>query len=184
MAGRPSKPVAVLKAEGKSHRTKAELKAREKAEAAFATGVPLQEKPDVKSNLVAHKEFKRITKLLTILNKCDALYENIINRYCLLYAECKGFEEKREKFSQDLWRMEGERENGAFDGDEIVYYKLCSEMQKNIIQLDKQVQAKRKMMMEIEKENIMTLASALRNVPKQAEEDGNPLLALLGGAAK
>ena len=184
MAGRPSKPVAVIKAEGKSHRTKAELEAREKGEAEFATGVLLQEKPEVKNNLVAHREFERIVELFTILGKNDALYENIINRYCMIYAECREFEEKREKFYQDLWKMEEEKDDGLFGDKVSTYYKLRTEMQKNIINLDKQVQDKRKMMMAIEKENIMTLAAALRNVPKQEESGGNPLIALLGGAAK
>ena len=182
MAGRPSKPVAVIKAEGKSHRTKAELEAREKGEAAFATGVLLQEKPEVMNNLVAHREFERITELLTIMGKNDALYENIINRYCLIYAECKEFEEKREKFYEDLWQMEEEKDQGKFGDNVQSFYKLRNEMQKNIINLDKQVQDKRKMMIAIEKESVMTLAAALRSVPKQEEKTANPLMeALLGG---
>lgn len=74
MGGRPSKPVAVIRAEGKSHRTKAELNAREKGEAAFATGIPIKEKEETKKNVVAHKEFLRVTKLLNKIEKCDALY--------------------------------------------------------------------------------------------------------------
>lgn len=184
MAGRPSKPVAVIKAEGKSHRTKSELEAREKGEAAFATGVLLQEKPEVQKNLVAHREFERITGLLTILGKNDALYENIINRYCMIYAECREFEEKRERFYKDLWTMEDEYQEGKFGEETSTYYRLKCKIQENIISLDKQVQTKRKMLMDIEKENIMTLAAALRNVPKQADTGANPLVALLGGAAK
>ena len=181
MGGRPSKPVAVIMAEGKSHRTKAELEARKKGEAAFATGVALQEKAETANNLVAHREFLRVTELLTNIGKCDALYENIINRYCLIYAECNSFEEKREKFYKDLWQMEEEKDQGKFGDDVQAFYKLRNEMQKNIINLDKQVQAKRKMLMDIEKESIMTLAAAMRSVPKTQENDANPLLAVLGG---
>jgi hypothetical protein len=52
------------------------------------------------------------------------------------------------------------------------YYKLLHGMQANVVGLDKQIMAKRKMMLDIEKENIMTIASALRSVPKKppAEE--------------
>lgn len=182
--GRPAKPYAVLKEEGKSHRTKAELEKRKKEEAAFATGTPLKEKQEIKKNIIAHKEFLRITKLLTEIGKCDALYENIINRYCLLYAECRDFEEKRERFYKDLWEMEDSKEDGAFDDKISTYYKLKNDMQKNIVNLDKQVQAKRKMMMDIEKENIMTVSSVLRNIPKTEEKEENPLLiALRGGGA-
>ena len=176
MGGRPSKPVAVIMAEGKSHRTKAELEARKKGEAAFATGVALQEKAETANNLVAHREFLRVTELLTNIGKCDALYENIINRYCLIYAECRDFEEKRERFSLDLEEMMDKLDNSTTE-----YYRLKSDMQKNIINLDKQVQSKRKMLMDIEKESIMTLAAAMRSVPKTPENDANPLLAVLGG---
>ena len=169
MGGRPSKPVAVIRKEGKSHRTKAELNAREKGEAAFATGIPIKE------------EFLRVTKLLSKIEKCDALYENIINRYCLLYAECRDFEEKRERFYRDLWEMEEGKENGDFEDSPRTYYKLKNDIQKNLVNLDKQVQAKRKMMMAIEKESIMTLAAAMRSVPKTPENETNPLLAILEG---
>lgn len=181
--GRPAKPAAVLAAEGKSHRTKAEMNKRKKEEAAFATGTPLKEKPETKKNVVAHKEFLRITKLLTEIRKCDALYENIINRYCVLYAECLDFEAKRERFYKDLWQMEDEYEAGKFGEEASSYYRLKCKIQDNIIALDKQVQAKRKMLMDIEKENVMTVASVLRNIPKTEDKEENPLLVALKGGA-
>lgn len=181
--GRPAKPVAVLEKEGKSHRTKAEINKRKKEEAAFATGTPLKEKEETKKSVVAHKEFLRITKLLTNIGKCDALYENIINRYCMLYAECREFEEKRERFYKDLWEMEDRYEGGQFGEDASGYYRLKCKIQENIIALDKQVQTKRKMMMDIEKENIMTIASVMRNIPKTEEKEENPLLVALKGGA-
>ena len=53
----PSKPVSVIKMEGRSHRTKKELRQREKAESALLTGISLVESPEVKKNKAAHKEF-------------------------------------------------------------------------------------------------------------------------------
>ena len=46
---------------------------------------------------------------------------------------------------------------------------------------DKLLQQKRKMLLDIEKENIMTIASALRSVPKKAENKTNTLREALGG---
>jgi hypothetical protein len=43
-------------------------------------------------------------------------------------------------------------------------------MQKNIVGLDKQIMSKRNMMLAIEKENLMTIASALRSIPKKVEK--------------
>ena len=61
---RPSKPISVVKEEKKGHRTKAEIEAREKNEAALSTGQPLKERSEVKSDKIAHKEFKRLQNLL------------------------------------------------------------------------------------------------------------------------
>ena len=61
---RPPKPFTVLKSEGKSHRTKSEMKMREEGEKKLLTGQKLREHQDVKENEVAHKEFLRIKKLL------------------------------------------------------------------------------------------------------------------------
>ena len=64
------------------------------------------------------------------------------------------------------------------------YYSLINDIQKNIVNLDKQIQAKRKMLLDIEKENVMTIASALRCIPKKEDKDAeNPLLKVLRGEA-
>ena len=175
---RPPKPFTVLVNEKKSHRTKAELKQREKGEEALSTGVALKERPEVKSNLVAHKEFIRLNGLLKTIEKNDAIYEGIINRYCLITAECVDFEEKREKFYQQLDELEDKSSEMEYKD----YFKIQSEMQKNIINLDKQVQSKRKMLLDIEKENIMTIAAALRSIPKKIDKQENPLLKALNGS--
>lgn len=176
---RPAKPVAVLKAEGKSHRTKAELEKRKKEEAAFATGTPLKEKPETKKNLIAHKEFKRVTKLLTEIGKCDALYENIINRYCMLYAECRGYEEMQDKLRTDIVHLENMYNEGLLEF--LSYLEKKNGIAGSINAIDRQLQAKRKMLMDIEKENIMTVASVLRNIPKTEDPEEDPLLTVLRG---
>ena len=94
----PTKPFAVLKNEGKSHRTKKELKLREQGEKALSTGTKLKERQEVRKNKIAHKEFKRINELLSYIEKNDAIYEAVINRYCLIYAECVEFEDKKKKW--------------------------------------------------------------------------------------
>lgn len=108
----------------------------------------------------------------------------MINRYCQLYAECKDFEEKREAIYKQLLDLQ-ENYQKMIDEEEMTikeYYNLELGMQKNLISLDKQVQTKRKMLLDIEKENIMTIASALRSVPKKVEKKDNPLLAALNGS--
>lgn len=177
----PSKPASVIRMEGKSHRTKRELAERERTECQLLTGKVLREQKEVRENELAHKEFQRIRKLLKSIDKDDDLYGATINRYCMLQAECIEFQEKRERFYRQIEELENDRESFA-DADDIgTYYKLQMNMQKNILALDKQVQTKRKMLLDIEKENIMTIASSLRSIPKKAEKKKNPLLEALAG---
>jgi len=176
---RPPKPFVVLKNEKKSHRTKAELRQREEAEKALATGVALKERPEVKANPVAHKEFMRINKLLKKIEKNDAIYETIINRYCLIVAECQDFEGKRDSIYEDLAELKEAYQSQEINAPE--YFKTKTDLQKQIIALDKQIQTKRKMLLDIEKENVMTIAAALRSIPKQEEKSSNKLLEVLNG---
>ena len=178
----PAKPFRILSNEGKSHRTKAELKLREEGEKSLSTEIKMKERKEVKQNKVAHKEFKRVKELLENIDKNDALYENVINRYAMLLAECSEFEEKRERFYKDMDKLDLQFvEDEEFTMKE--YTQLLCEMQKNIINTDKQIQAKRKMLLDIEKENIMTIASTLRSIPKKVGEDDTPLLKVLRGEA-
>jgi len=169
----PPKPFTVLTTEKKSHRTKAELEQRKNEEEALESGVALKERQSVKNNNFAHKEFLRVNKLLKNIKKNDALYEPVINRYAILQAECVDFESKRESFYKDLEELTNDK-NRLINSNEITlsnYYKMKHNMQSMIIELDKQVQIKRKMLLDIEKENIMTIASALRSIPKKAPTD-------------
>lgn len=178
----PPKPYIVLATEGKSHRTKAEMEQRKNGEEALSTGVALKERSEVKNNPIAHKEFLRINKLLKNIEKNDALYESVINRYAILQAECVEFEEKREQFYHNLSELESKYNNQTNDEMSInEYFKLQCNMQNQIINLDKQIQAKRKMLLDIEKENIMTIVSSLRSIPKKADGEGeeDPMANLL-----
>ena len=178
----PPKPTNVILLEGKSHRTKKELAERKRAEAQLLTGKILKEAAEVKENEKAHKEFQRIRKLLKSIEKDDDLYGATINRYCLLMAECSDFQDKRETMYRQMQDLQESKEEFERNEDLKTYYMLQSTMQKNMIALDRQVQTKRKMVLDIEKENIMTIASSLRSVPKKTDKKKNPLMeALTGG---
>ena len=172
----PPKPAKLIAIEGKSHRTKKELREREKAEAALLTGKTLKETEEVKNNKIAHKEFLRIRKLLQSIEKNDDLYGSTINRYCLLLAECTEFEEKRETIFSRQKELEERKDDMEFSE----YINLQNDLVKSMLALDKQVQTKRKMLLDIEKENVMTIAASLRSIPKKTEKK-NPLREALSG---
>ena len=145
------------------------LGARERArrtreEAALLTGTPMQPRENVRADPVALKEFRRIKRLLNQIGKDDSLYSAQINRYCLLYSECLALEDRRRK-------MEAAGDAAEKDADRITFYRLANDCSREIM-------SKRRMMGEIEKNNIMTISSALRSIPRKPEHV-NPLLEAL-----
>ena len=179
----PTKPVSIIEMEGRSHRTKKELRQRKDAEKALLTGVLIRESPETKANLLAHKEFLRVTKLLRKIEKDDDLYGASINRYCMIFAETLEFEQKQMRFYEQLCEFQEQKNNLIMQG-EMTYkeaYQIEAAMQKNLVAMDRQIQAKRRMLSDLEKENIMTIASSLRSIPKKVEKKTNPLKEALGG---
>ncbi|MDD4883577.1 hypothetical protein, partial [Sulfuricurvum sp.] len=54
--------------------------------------------------------------------------------------------------------------------DTAEYYRLLAKLSQSIINCDKQLMAKRKMLLDIDKENVLTIQSALRSIPKKPEK--------------
>lgn len=170
---RPSKTYIQLIEEGNSHMTKEELEYRKSQEEALLTKVPLTEFQETKENPKAHEEFLRIRNLLRKIEKNDDLFAGPVNRYAMLNAECLDFLEKRETFYKSIEELENEYKTQDTKEPTIPtldYLKMRTSLQGQIIALDKQIQNKRKMMLDIEKENLMTVASALRSIPKKPTE--------------
>jgi phage terminase small subunit len=175
----PPKPYLVLTNEKKSHRTKSELKQREKGEKELSTGSALREHPNVKNSPVAHKEFKRLNTLLKTIKKNDAIYEGVINRYCTITAECNEFEEMKTKVLSELEELHQKLTEKEIDY--LNYLDFKDRLQSRLLAIDKQIQVKRKMLLDIEKENIMTIAAALRSIPKKQDNKPSALRAALNG---
>lgn len=173
--GRPSKPTSVLKDEKKSHRTKEEIKERAAFEKELLTGIKLKEDDRVKKNNVAHSEYKRVKKLFETIGKNDNIYGAVINRYCLIYSECTELEERRDKVNEMVESVKksfveflGTSGMNPTDKAEMLLdlTDRLAKLSSLYLAYDKQVMTKRKMLFDIEKENIMTVAGALRSVPK------------------
>ena len=179
--GRPSKPVAVIEAEGKSHRTKAELECRKAAEDAVLSHEPLFERAEVRRNKLAHAEFKRVAKLMDAIGKNDALYSSGLNTYCLLYAEIADLEEEK-GYVQCLIDDISEAIKKINDADADALIQLSKTVDKLLakkISIGTTIDQKRRLMLAIDKENVMTVSAALRSIPKTPEKEVNPILAAL-----
>ncbi len=193
---RPSKPVSVIKSEKKSHRTKAELEQREKAEAAVLSGKRCFERQSVKNDPIAHKEYLRLIKLMQAIGKDDALYAPEYNRYCELFSEEEFYKSEMlavraetaqlrelsakitvciETVSEKIESFEGIEEAVALgellktfleQNNELLDQR--SKLFRQISDLDCKIKQKREAMFAIEKENCMSVSAALRTIPKEA----------------
>lgn len=180
----PKKSADVLQMQKTAHMTKKQLAERKKTEKAALTGKILKETPQVKANELAHKEFLRMRSLLEEIKKNDNIYRNVVNRYCMLQAECVEFVEKRESIYKQLQDF-CDNKAELLGREELTWkeaYKIEVDMQSNMISVDKQIQTKRKMMLDIEKENGWTVKASIQTIPPKQESRSNPLKeALLNG---
>lgn len=158
MAGRPSKPVQLIKLEGnKDRRTKAELDHREEMEKKMRTGTLFKEEPATKADPVAHKEFLRLKKLYKEIEFVEGLDQATINRYCQLKGQ--------EHFLQELY-VEVKR---AIDAAKQVAKKMALyEDMKDIITKQNQVRDK---MLKLEDRLFLNPVARMRSIPKKPPEE-------------
>lgn len=168
---RPSKPTKVITMEKKSHRTKRELAERKAKEAATLSGSPMKEFAETKEDPVAHKTYRNIKKMFKAIEKDDALYSNTVNRYCMISAEVERLQSDRAKTEKMIEDSEGNCEPKDF-----------IEMMKLLMSIDRELKNKRQQLFSIEKESCMTIASALRSIPKKPEQNQSELKKALYGS--
>lgn len=157
--GRPSKPTNVIQMEKKSHRTKREMAVRKAGEASTLSGHPLKEAPATKADPVAHKTYQIIRKMFKAIEKDDGLYSPMVNRYCKITSEAEKLEIERARTEKMLEEQEDNLEPKEF-----------IEMMKLLVSIDRELKNKRQQLFAIEKESCMTIASALRSIPKKPEQ--------------
>lgn len=179
--GRPSKPISVIEAEKKSHRTAVEIEQRKKSEAALLSGLILQERDEVRKNKIAHKEFMRVAKLMKSIEKNDALYSAGINTYCQLYAEILEMDEQKYKLDALVENLQEKFDNlHNMDFEQVMQFtKQVTKLADLKLNISSEIDKKRRMMLSIDKENVMTISAALRSIPKTPEKAENPLLKAL-----
>lgn len=188
---RSSKPAAVIEIEGKTHLSKEEIEFRKIQEEAVLSGVPMTEFPQTKSNENAHKEFLRVKNLLRKIGKNDDLFANSINRYCQIYGEIVGYQSERVVLEndiqeiKDLWKIEQKKPDEERAVTMYQYLDSLGRIRGQLFSIDKLIQTKRKMMLDLEKENVMTICAGLKAIPKKPskEEDEEDLSSKLFGGS-
>lgn len=170
MAGRKSKPVELILAEGNTNRrTKKELEYREKAEKSLYTGITFKESPAVKFDPIAHKEFLRLKKLYKKIQYVDGLDEQIINRYCMLISQ-------EQSLAKTMARMH-------IDIDEVEDFEDRLEIYKVVAGVTDKVMKTRDMLLKLEDRLFLNPSGRMRSIPKtppDEKKDDDPMAALLG----
>ena len=181
MAGRPPKSASVIQMEGRSHRTKQELASRAHAEEAQLTGQRIREETCVKEDSVAHKEFLRVTRILTAIGKNDEAYGSEINTYCMLKSELDAEVRERDALRRRLdYLMEQSEDLTEFE-DIAMAEKLMGGIRADMHRCEQRIEQKRKMRIQIDDKNLMNVMSSLRSIPKTVEKKKNPLAEALSG---
>ncbi|KXG42868.1 hypothetical protein U473_01605 [Tepidibacillus decaturensis] len=93
----------------------------------------------------------------------------------MLVAEIKEMESTRTQFLKTLGDFEEHADDEDLSFTEKTQFRM--KLQSQILSLDKSLMAKRKMVLDISKENIMTIQSALRSIPKTPENQEQSLMA-------
>ena len=148
----------------------------------------LFERTEVKHNSTAHIKFLRLSKLMKAIDKNDALYSSAINTYCLLYTEIVELNEQLKTLydtaamlKESFERLIDDPENAPAADEMISFEKSYTRLISQKLSVCAMIDKKRKMMLDIDKENVMTISAALRSIPKQPEKKENPLMAALMG---
>jgi len=162
--GRPSKPLALVQ----GHVTKKQKEVRAKAEAQMMTGATLLEWSDIKSDPVAHKEYMRLKRLLKAISYDDDLWGTMINTLAKLKSEEASMVVQRDRLFADAETLHDMYLAGEIDYLEYTDRRIKLLDRANT--LDGKIMAKRKMTLDISKENVMTIQGALRSIPKKPEE--------------
>lgn len=166
---RPRKSAKVIQMEGVNHMPPKELAAREKAEKAALTGLPMRPSDEVKDDPVALKKFREVKRLLGKLEKDDSLFSGQINRYALLYSEALKLRKRIADIDETLDAGCNAEDTKAFS--EARGY------------LDAKLMKKREMMGTIERANCMTVQSSLNSAGKEPKKESatDQLMEVLGG---
>ena len=165
---RPSKPVDLIVLEGKSHRTKEELRKREEAEKQLRTGTQFKASKEVRENKEAYAKFKHLKKLFGEIIYVEGLDETFINRYCLLHAETSRME-------QVMKETEDKAAGKNLEFEEML------DLAKTIMGLDKQLMKRRDMLMKMEDRMFLNPVSRIKSIPKKPpdKEEEDPMAKLL-----
>jgi hypothetical protein len=167
---RQAKSAEVLRFESAANKYgPTKINERERSQAGSFTGLRMKESPLVKSDPAAHAIWLRTVRKYRAIGKDDALFEAALNDYCLIRSELLQLTKHRGKLGELADSLEDLRE--------------IQSIMRQIIEIDKQINAKRKSCRDIEDRYAMSVNATMRVVPprseKNTEDADDPMVAML-----
>lgn len=164
--GRSRKPIAVLKAEGRTHLTKKQIAQRERAERSWRTGTPIQTAPEIEEDPVAKAQFDRVTMLLERMGANDEVFGACTRRYCMTTSY---LQESRAELAH--W----EELRDSTDSRKL--YKEYDKLARHAWRLTRTLERE---LLEYEKDHGMTVMSSMKLYAPKPETKPDPLMEILG----
>ena len=136
------------------------------------------ETAEVKNDRVAHLEFLRLKPLLKAISKFDEIYGAPVRRYCLNKSKLIEIDCDIEKIKNEIEDLRDHEKD--FEKNKPEYYRLILKMEEIITRKESIAKGIRAEMIDFEKQNCMTIRSALSAVPMKPETKMNSLKEALG----
>jgi phage terminase small subunit len=159
--GRPGKSIDLHIANGnRRHLSNAEIESRQEHESSIKSGVKNFKATEyVMKNMVAINMFKKLKRLFKNIECIEGLDENIINRYCMLFAEGDIYERL-------LVNMNNDVDNCDDYTDRLQIYKAIAGVTAGLNKV-------RDMQLKIEDRLLMNPTARIKNIPKTVKESAS-----------
>lgn len=160
------KPASVIRQEGKTHMTKADLARRQMAEDSLLTGKPIQETEDIAADPIAHAAFERVTWIMDSIGKNDELFGAGARRYCQTTSELSQMRTVIKELKEDADTATDPKDRERLNSLRFRYERFRMKLEDELTRF--------------ENANCMTVTSAMRMIPEPVKEDHlNPFKELM-----
>jgi phage terminase small subunit len=171
-AGRPRKPIALLKQEKKTHLTKKQIAERENSEVRLGSkffDIPEQ----IKNNLVAYKKWQEVMGVFEGTDYISSSDISHLTRYCITWSEWVRLCETRDRLCSLSVNWSEYSNVLPEDFQEAIEKALSLSAD---LQLETQINKKNELLIKMEDRSLMNISAKLKGTPnKEPKPKRTPL---------
>jgi phage terminase small subunit len=170
VGGRNAQPIALVRANGRKHLTKAEIAAREKSEIKLGDQ-KLSCPAFVKNDVVSYAKWKEITKIYKDIDFVSSGDIGLLARYCMTFSEyLKLLDQKMkiERFEIDYEKLLEHFDPELLEGLDAFFHMGP------VMLLDNAINKKMDQLLKMEDRLFLNPLAKVKNVPKKEKERTDP----------